>query len=336
MENISFELIPARQVDPVEIFKTNGLDPILGAIKAKVDEFEPNLKTDAGRKEIASMARKVASSKKTLEEFAKKLTEGWRTQTAQVNAEKNRMIEFLDNLKVQVRQPLTDYENKERDRLAKHEANIAKLASFALVDPSKNTEALRNDLAELQSITVSESWEEFELRAIKIKQNSVDVLTAAIQARGKYEDEQRELQRLREETARREQEDCDRKIAEAAAERARQEEQQKAQAERERIEREKQEAIRRQKEAEEAAERAEQKRIADIERAKREEREKIEAQKRREADEARKREEDIQHKREVNNAAAKALCTCGVVEDVAKEIVKAIALGGIPNVKIFY
>ena len=60
-------LIVVENINPVKLFTDGGLDEILKGIRAKLDEFVPDVSTDEGRKEIASMAHKVSRSKTLLE-----------------------------------------------------------------------------------------------------------------------------------------------------------------------------------------------------------------------------------------------------------------------------
>ena len=57
------ELIPLEKVNGLALFVEGGLDKLLQQIRSEATDFEPNLKTAVGRKQIASQARKVASSK---------------------------------------------------------------------------------------------------------------------------------------------------------------------------------------------------------------------------------------------------------------------------------
>jgi len=58
------ELIVVEKIDKDILFIKEGvLGTVLEGIRAKLDEFKPDTSTAAGRKEIASMSRKVSSSK---------------------------------------------------------------------------------------------------------------------------------------------------------------------------------------------------------------------------------------------------------------------------------
>lgn len=123
--------------------------------------------------------------------------------------------------------------------------------------------------------------------------------------------------------------------------------------EREQAKREEDERLHREREkiAQEAAERArieaeerhkreilesEQKAKAQAEQAAREERERIEAEQQAKIEEERKREADKKHKGAIHSAIVKGLTQQGLSVDDAKSVVKSVALGKIPNLKIIY
>lgn len=67
-------LVTIEPVNALAIFTTpEKVDPILEAIRKVVSEFEPDVTTAKGRKEIASIAHKVAQSKTYLDGIGNKL-----------------------------------------------------------------------------------------------------------------------------------------------------------------------------------------------------------------------------------------------------------------------
>lgn len=61
------DLINIESINVLEIFTNDGLDPVLEAITQEVKSFKPDMTTPAGRKNIASLAHKVAKSKTYLD-----------------------------------------------------------------------------------------------------------------------------------------------------------------------------------------------------------------------------------------------------------------------------
>lgn len=218
-------------------------EDILGKLAAKVTAHEPDVSTPRGRREIASLAAEVASSKMDLIRLGKGLTETWRKSTAAVNAECKALEERLDTLKVQVRAPLTEFEDRDRRRIARHEAALADMAEVASTadDPTAtvtNIETAQVDLAIARDL----EWEEFAARSARAYREGLgrlDTAKAAIQAREAAAAEAARLQAERDEQARHEaariQAEREARIAEEAADRARQEVERRAAAEAEAV-----------------------------------------------------------------------------------------------------
>lgn len=331
-----------------------GLDPYLAKIKDELDAFVPDVSTKKGRDAIASIAYRVAKGKTALDNIGKDLVAELKDVPRKIDAERKRMRDLLDQWKDEVRKPLTDWEEAEAAREARHKAGIEWFQLRAKEFHDLDLQELRASLAEVEGKAVDQSWEEFEAEAHRAKAKALEALTAAVAAREKHEAEQAELAKLRAEAAAREQKDREERIAREAAERAQREAEAKAQAEREaaikreaeaaaaaerrelelklqaeRAEREKAEAIQREQQAKADAERreaeavaAEQRRVAAIAEA--------------ETKEAKRREADKAHKTAVNRAALDAFVAGGMTEECAKLAVTLIAKKAIPAVSISY
>lgn len=346
------DLPPAETA--MEVFtKPSGLEPWLQRIRDQVTGIVPDVSTDKGRKEIASRAFKVRKSKTALDGLGKKLVDDLKDVPKKIDAERKRMRDALDALADEVRQPLTEWEAAEQERVAKHKHEIVMLESFAQTDDLCAAE-IRVNIEAVSEIAIDGSWEEFEAEAHRVKARVLDALRTALATREKYEAEQAELARLRAEKEAQEQKEREDRIAREAAERARREAEAKAQAEREAAIRREQEAKaaseRRELELKLAAERAEREKAEAQQRAEQAERDAkaraeaaAAAERKRQADEAeriaveqRKREADKAHKAAVNNAALAAFVEHGLPEDCAKQAVILIAKGVIPAVRIQY
>ncbi len=354
--NESTELIDLPPAETaLQIYQTpNGLDPYIERIRQEVTGHTPNLKTDKGRKEIASRAFKVRKIKTALDGLGKEQVDRLKEIPKLIDAERKRMRETLDALADEVRKPLTDWEEAEDRRVAQHRANLADIAQNATDVGGLNAENLRQRLAAVESMTVDEAWEEFEAEAHRVKAKALEILGAALADRQKYEAEQAELAELRRKQAEQDQKDREAEIARQAAEKARADAEAKAQAERdaaaqreadakaaaELAERERADAIERQKQAEA---RAEAEKLAAEQRAKDAAEAARQAEIKRQADakaaeEAaqRRREADIAHKASINNAALAAFIENGMPDECAKQAVILIAKGLIPNIRIQY
>jgi hypothetical protein len=243
------ELIKIESVTAVDVFNNAGLDPLLEQIKDEVRSFVPDLSTVTGRKAIASLAAKVAKSKTYLDGLGKDLVADQKAAITTVDAERKRMRDDLDLLKIEARKPLTDWEDAEKTRVQVLNKRLADLERMsAEVNPETfweyGSEGLRSILAIVESIAIDDSWQEFKLNAERAKEQVIGSLSLSIATRKKAEDDQAELDRLRSEQKERDQREHEERIAREAAQKAEQEAAEKAEKERLRVEQEQQETQR--------------------------------------------------------------------------------------------
>jgi hypothetical protein len=263
---------------PAQIFMENDLDKIIERVEREARSIALDISTPSGRKEIASLAHKIARSKTTLDKAGKQLVAGWKEQAKKVDQERARAWDRLEALQNEIRKPLTEWENAEKQRIAKHEGEL-----IVIAETGRNTaenwqslplESMNDRLKELLSDKTD--WQEFSVRAKQALEAATDAIASAIIKRQKYDAEQAELARLRKEEEERKQREHEEGIRAEAAEKARlaaeakakreaeaeaarvKAEQEKAEKERLRIQREKEESEARAKRAaEEAATREE-------------------------------------------------------------------------------
>lgn len=331
----------------------NGIQAIVDQIKAQVSSIVPDVTTAKGRKEIASLAYKVAQSKSAIDAEGKKLKEQYTVVTNQIDADRKFARDELDAERDRIRQPLTDWENAEKDRVAKHENAIKEITDFLLPENiNVDAEILASNIRYLEKVPMGTMFEEFEEKIKIAKFETLEKLRNALVAREKYEAEQAELERLRQADIERQQKERDEKIAREAADKARVEAEAKALADRKRAEKEKLEAEQREArlklEKEQAELREQQLKQQAIEREKQAEidrqnaveaeRLRIEQEAQAKADaelkEQQAREANKAHKKKICNEALQGLVKLGVSEELGKQILQAIHKGEVPHVSI--
>ena len=118
------ELIVLDEVSPVEVFQGEGMDELLEKIRVEAISFVPDTSTAKGRKEVASMAMKVTKCKPYLDGKGKDIVDELKKQPKLIDAKRKQMRDFLDDLKNNVRDPLTRWEEHEAARIEKHESSI--------------------------------------------------------------------------------------------------------------------------------------------------------------------------------------------------------------------
>ena len=361
-ENTTLITLPEDQLPA--LYKTEGgLRPIIDAIKAKAKALYLDPTTEKGRAEIASHAYKIARTKTAIDTIGKRVGDDARKTLSAVNSERKWAREELEKLQREIRHPLTEYEEREKRRVAAHEERLAQLVGLKEGATSDSIEEVTRCLEELETITIGDSWEEFRGRAQEAMGAAKEALVAKRDALLKAEAERKELDRLRREEEERKRKEREAQIAREAAEKAKREAEaeaeRKAEAERRRIEderrKEREEADRKERKRKAAEEEAKKK----VEREKRETEERhkraLEAERlrqRREAEakaEAERKAKEADEKKAANKAHRNRVRTEAAnvmlvvigddtrdAEALADDIIDAIDSGKIPNVTINY
>jgi phage-related minor tail protein len=326
----------AIELGPLLYLNQGSLKPYMDHVYNEVMSEVPDVTTAKGRDRIKSLAASVSRSKTLLEKPGRKFLKDLKEQPKIVEGNLREMVTFFDNLRDEVRKPVTVYEEEQK---AHQEMLQAKVTYFG----EQYTEMMNNapdNLAErlsyfehvhssLKSEPVDASFEQYQEAGEKAKVEALDKIELRI-AGTKVEIQ--EQKRLAEEAEQKRQQEIAaaaekaKADAEAAAQAEieaanRRAEEAKAQAERERIEAEQ----RRIREADElkqrealAAEQAKQREAAAAEA----ERQRIAEQQRKQAAIEAARAADVEHRKAVNNDVLQKLMTeIGVDEDTARLII---------------
>jgi colicin import membrane protein len=296
------ELIVVEKLNALDLFTGEAMDPVIAQIKAIVEKHVPDVSTAKGRGEIASLARRVASSKVVLDDLGKNLVADWKEKAKKVDVVRKQMRDELDSLRDSARLPLTNWELAEAERFRQ--------------------EALDREL----DVAWEEAHAERDLRERERIVREKEAEQARLEAERKAKEESERIERERKA--------WEGRIARESAERAKQEAEVAIQRERERAEkaeRAAEEAAARAKAEQEAAvlraeqrareegERKERERLA-VEKAERERQEKIAANKR--------------HRLALEHAAVDSATDEGLPDPEAW--ILAIAAGKIKHVTINY
>ncbi|WP_272688519.1 MULTISPECIES: cell envelope biogenesis protein TolA [Providencia] len=328
------ELVVIEKSTALEVFKSSdSVEDIIRKVEQEVNSFIPDVSTAKGRKQIASLAYKVAQSKTYLDGLGKDLVAELKEIPKLIDANRRTVRERFDTLRDKVRQPLTEWEAEqerieaEKKMLAWHEEALEMNAAF----DKALAERIESD---------------HEIALLMNEKFDRDLAEAKAEAERQRIAHEEELKKQAAEQARLESEQKAQQQIEAAAQRERE-----AKEAAERAEREKQEAIQRAEQAaKEAKEKAEQEAKEAQERAEREKQAAIEAERKKQADieaarlaeEERKRQEDAKrqadkkHQKEINNQAMQDLIDAGIPEECAESCIIAIAKNLVSNVKIHY
>lgn len=358
----------------VEAYKTEGgAQSLFDRIAEQARSVVPDLSTDKGRKAIASMARKVASSKTAFDAHGKELKEQYTVITSKIDADRKLFRDQCDALRDEIRKPLTDWEQAEKDRVSDHKQCIQDIRDMLkeAIELGFNSNQIQSSINHLENIIIDfEGWEEFTQEAHIAKLETLELLRKALAEREKYEAEQAELEAKRQAEALRQQQERDAQIAREAAEKATRQAEEKARFEAERVQREKVELEQREaklkheaeqalireqqlkEQAEQQARQAEIDKALAIERAEQAakqaehnkqlaiqaERERIEREVREKEEAERKeqerREADKAHKKKVCDSILVELAKLNIDEQTGKDLIRAIYNNQIPNITI--
>ncbi|WP_272668195.1 cell envelope biogenesis protein TolA [Providencia sp. PROV117] len=328
------ELVVIEKSTALEVFKSSdSVEDIIRKVEQEVNSFIPDVSTVKGRKEIASLAYKVAQSKTYLDGLGKDLVAELKEIPKLIDANRRTVRERFDTLRDKVRQPLTEWEAEqerieaEKQMLAWHEEALEMNAAF----DKALAERIESD---------------HEIALLMNEKFDRDLAEAKADAERQRIAHEEELKKQAAEQARLEAERKAQQEIEAAAQRERE-----AKEAAERAEREKQEAIQRaEQEAKEAKEKAERDAKEAQERAEREKQAAIEAERKKalKAEQARlaeeerkrqedaKRQEDKEHRRKYNQETLQALVSNGFDEKLATEFIKLVASNQIPHMTMNY
>lgn len=313
------------------VFSSGGTDPIVEKIRAEVTGQVFDVSKARDRKEIASLAHKVARSKTYLDGLGKDLVADMKSKAKAVDVERKKMRDQLDVLKDEVRKPLTDWEEAEQHRVDSIKERISKI-KFLCDQPYDSSAEFHSAIASIEEIDIDDSFEEFAPEAAIAKEAALKSLNAGLIITQDRERKAEEAAKAEAERLAKEQADREARIAREAAERATKEAEEKAAEEARKAQAEIEAAKQAEIEARVAAELAEKEKAQAAEN----ERKRIEAERQAEIEEEERRARNTRHKAKINGEAKEAIMALGVDEKMAKKIVVAIAKNTIPNISISY
>jgi uncharacterized protein YhaN len=317
-----------------------GLDDAIDQVRGVVASFDHDMTTKTSRAKTASLAHKVAKVKTRLDAMGKELVTGWKDQCKKVDSSRKSMREAMDDLKVEARKPLDEWESKqaaiEAERVAIEEAE--KLANQ--IESDHEIGLLMNDAldrfaaeikAEADRLAKEAADREEQLR----KDREANIAQEAAERATREANEQ--AAQAANQAARKEAEAAQAvKAAQQAEQRAKWEQEEALkQAEAQRVQ-----AV---KDAEAATERAEHEKAEAIkaaeQKAEREAKAKDDAriaEEQRLIDEQEARAANKAHCGKINRAVLADMMKAGIDEDTAKNLIGLIAKGQIAHTSIKY
>ena len=107
------------------------IEEVISKIETESRSITFDINTKDGQATCRSLAAKIASAKSTLDKAGKAKKDEYTVTTKLIDADRNLAKSRLQALQDEIRQPLTALEQREAQRKAQHEANLAALIDFA-------------------------------------------------------------------------------------------------------------------------------------------------------------------------------------------------------------
>ena len=311
------------------------IEEIISKIEIESRSITFDIETKEGQATCRSLAAKIASAKSTLDKAGKARKDEYTVTTKLIDADRNVVKDRLQKLQDEIRQPLTELEQREKQRQAQHEANLAALGHVDVqAHDHIGSDLIKERIEFLEKTVIDDSWEEYKSQALETKDNALRVLRPEFERVKKREDEQAELARLRAEQAQREQQEREERIAREATAKAKADAERQAQQIAQESERKEREAKEREARLIAEKESAELRAKQQAEDAAKREREAIEAE-RLEAERLEaKRQANKKHREAIFFKAKDDLVAGGIDEETAKQVIKLIHTNKISNVTI--
>lgn len=250
-----------QSITAVEFFKPGASNDILEKVEREARALAASfdVSTPAGEAGLRTLAATLAKVKVKIAKEGKALVADEKARLKIIDTERGIVEDRMETLQKEVRQPLTDKEDAEKQRIADHEGALDILVqSGEYIERNWQAMSIEDMRARLAAITNSQrDWQEFLGRARQACATTIVQIKTAIAQREKLDADAAELETLRAAAALQAQKDREeniareaREAAEASARERAAEQARVAEAERQRVELERAEAEAKAKQAE--------------------------------------------------------------------------------------
>jgi len=213
-------LVSLTTAKPLDLFTSPAvITALLTAIRTEaLRDFAPDLSTAKGRKAIASRAYRVAKTKIFLDALGKEEVARLKELPRLVDAGRKALRDGLDALADEIRKPLTEWEA----RVDGIKARLTELRNTPTRMFNCTAAQLRRAIEDLEAQVFTEAdWGDFAPEAVSTRAVVIPELQGLLEKREKWEADQAELQRLREEKEAREKAEREEALRKEGEERAR-------------------------------------------------------------------------------------------------------------------
>jgi len=225
---------PILTIDVKDLFdpENPALSEALDHLRASVTSEVFDVTEEKGRKQIARLAHKVARTKTAIDGAGKEYVSGLKNQAKKIDAIRKHAREYLDDVKAEVRAPLTEWEEQEKARQEEIERLIQDMHSLGnFWDHTGlaqlNSKQLMANVAILEGMEVDIRYGERMTEAKLVKADILSKLSAQAAAMAALEEQQQQEEQARIAAERLAREEREREIAERARQREREAAQQR-------------------------------------------------------------------------------------------------------------
>jgi hypothetical protein len=206
---------------PSDMFKPGGSTPFLQSLYRYIRSQSLDISTEKGRDCVRSLAYQITRTKTGGIKIADALMEGMKKQIAAITAEKKYFVAEIEKIHHEVRDPLTAFENRDKERTGAHEMKLGEIFDSCLFIGTPTLDQIRQRLAKIEGYA-SLDWEEFGPRAMSAVEQARPALAAMLERAEKTEADRIELEELRRVKAERDQIEHDERIRSEAVQEERQ------------------------------------------------------------------------------------------------------------------
>lgn len=185
------DLVVIEKANAMTVFQSaDQIEEILQKVEREVMSFVPDITTAKGRKEIASLAYKVAQTKTYLDGLGKDLVAELKEIPKLIDANRKTVRDRLDELKARARQPLTDYEEEQARIKAEEEAKAAAEALAKKIESD-------HEIAILMDREFDRQREEARLKAEQERRKHEERLKKKLKRKPEQKPKQRQKPKLK-------------------------------------------------------------------------------------------------------------------------------------------
>ena len=196
------ELIVIDPANALAVFtQPDKAQVLLAEVRGFVESLTNDVSTKKGRDGIASVAYKIARTKTAVDAVGKDLVDEYKEIPKRIDATRKLLRDGLDEIKDKWRQPLTDYEDAEKERISVLDERLNHIQmlknSVELTTAYQPSATILDLISKLELIAIDESWQEYKDRAAMAKEAAKVELDKALQTSLTFEAQQAEIAMLK-------------------------------------------------------------------------------------------------------------------------------------------